>query len=240
MRQRSKNQTGIVIRRLVTPTGDIICTLLGPAGKFKGIARGGLRGPLANKLSLFHHVQVQLYQKPTSDLATIQQAMLEGALPNLAQPERHNLAHFIAELSDLLFLEDDQSDAVRVFDYLASALRGIASQPDPELVGLVMALRLLNLAGFAPNTSSCARCSATPQLLTSQGELLCVKCASRDQDQHSSAPALDFWLNAAKRNIINNMQVQLIDSQRALVWSALARHLQVQKLGKIKSLANFL
>lgn len=63
MRSRSANRSGIVIRRRVTPAGDIIVTLLTPQGKVKAIARGGVRGALSSRLNLFHHVAIQLYHK---------------------------------------------------------------------------------------------------------------------------------------------------------------------------------
>ena len=41
MRSRTANRSGIVIRRRVTPAGDIIVTLLTPQGKLKAV--GGLQ-----------------------------------------------------------------------------------------------------------------------------------------------------------------------------------------------------
>ena len=146
------------MRRRVTPAGDIIVTLLTPQGKIKAIARGGVRGPQASRLNLFHHVGVQLYQTPQSDLATVKQSILEGALPHLCEPERHPYAHLISELADALFQEGEFSE--QVFDLYAGSLRGVSRHADPEWVALVMSYKLLSLAGFAPRTRHCARCGA--------------------------------------------------------------------------------
>ena len=127
-RARSKNSSGIVLRRRLTPQGDIIVSLLTPQGKVKAIARGGIRGPHASRLNLFQHVEVQLYQTPRADLATIQQSLLAGALPSLSQPERHRYAHLLTELTDTLFQEGEYSRAA--FDLYAGCL--LYSSPSPR------------------------------------------------------------------------------------------------------------
>ena len=139
MSTRSTNRSGIVMRRRVTPAGDIIVTLLTPQGKIKAIARGGVRGPQASRLNLFHHVGVQLYQTPQSDLATVKQSILEGALPHLCEPERHPYAHLLSELADALFQEGEFSE--QAFDLYAGSLRGVSHHADPEWVALVMSVQ---------------------------------------------------------------------------------------------------
>lgn len=93
----------------MTPAGDILVTLLTPQGKLKAVARGGVRGPLSSRLNLFHHVGMQVYQGPQNDLASVQQAVLEGALPTLAQPERYAFAHLLAEFAEALYQEGNSA-----------------------------------------------------------------------------------------------------------------------------------
>jgi len=228
---RSTNRSGIVMRRRVTPAGDIIVTLLTPQGKIKAIARGGVRGPQASRLNLFHHVGVQLYQTPQSDLATVKQSILEGALPHLCEPERHPYAHLISELADALFQEGEFSE--QVFDLYAGSLRGVSRHADPEWVALVMSYKLLSLAGFAPRTRHCARCGAAdpahPDPLG--GQLLCGGCSN--QPPHP-AERLEFLREVPRRSVRALMDAPLPQGQRPGVWRALERFVTVQ-IGQVQS-----
>lgn len=231
MRSRTANRSGIIVRRRVTPAGDIIVTMLTPQGKLKAIARGGMRGPLSSRLNLFHHVGVQLYQTPQNDLASVRQAVLEGALPTLAQPERYAYAHLMAEFADTLFQEGEFSE--QAFELFAAALRGIAHQPDPEWVALVMCYKLLGLAGLVPQTSRCARCGAPAPEHPDPvgGQMLCSQCAALPA---YPAPVLDFLRHTVKRTVRANMDSPLEPALRPLLWRALERFTSLQ-LGNVKS-----
>lgn len=225
MRSRSTSRSGIVIRRRVLPSGDILITLLTPQGKLKAIARGGVRGPLSSRLNLFHHVGVQVYQTPQADLATVNQAVLEGALPRLAEPERYAFAHLMAEFADALFQEGEFSE--QAFELFAGALRGVAFQPDPEWVALVMSYKLLGLAGIVPQTARCARCGedhpAHPDPLG--GQLLCGGCAALPP---YPPEALDFLRQAVRRSVRASMDRPVPPEQRPALWRALERFVTVQ------------
>ena len=231
MRSRTANRSGVVIRRRVLPAGDIIVTLLTPQGKLKAIARGGVRGPLSSRLNLFHHVGVQIYQTPQSDLATVKQAVLEGALPRLAEPERYAFAHLMAEFADALFQEGEFSE--QAFDLFAGALRGVAFQPDPEWVALVMSYKLLGLAGIMPQTARCARCGAPepahPDPLG--GQLLCGSCAALPPYPPET---LDFLRQAVRRSVRASMDQPVPPGQRPALWRALERFVTVQ-VGGVQS-----
>ncbi|RJF73017.1 DNA repair protein RecO [Deinococcus cavernae] len=231
MRSRTANRSGIVIRRRVTPAGDIIVTLLTPQGKLKAIARGGVKGPLSSRLNLFHNVGVQVYQAPGNDLASVKQAVLEGALPKLAEPERYAFAHLMAEFADALFQEGEFSE--QAYDLFAGALRGISHQYDPEWVALVMSYKLLGLAGILPQTARCARCGTPdpehPDPLG--GQLLCRNCAALPA---YPPEALDFLRGVVKRTVRASMDAPLPDDQRPALWKALERFVTVQ-VGNVHS-----
>lgn len=231
MRSRTANRSGIVIRRRVTPAGDIIVSLLTPQGKVKAVARGGVRGPLSSSLNLFHHVGAQVYQGPHNDLASIKQAVLEGALPTLAQPERYAFAHLMAEFADALFQEGEFSQ--QAFDLFAASLRGIAHQDDPEWVALVMCYKLLGLAGVVPQTARCARCGAPdpehPDPLG--GQMLCAKCAALP----AYPPAvLDFLRGVMRRSVRTSIEHPVSPSERPRVWWALEKFVSAQ-VGRVQS-----
>lgn len=230
-RARTANRSGIVIRRFVTPAGDVIITLLTPQGKLKTVARGGVKGSLSSSLSLFHHVNTQIYQGPNNELAIVRQAVLEGALPTLAQPERYAYAHLMAEFADALFQEGELSH--QAFDLFAGSLRGIAHQDDPEWVALVMSYKLLGLAGFVPQTNRCVRCQTPePQYPDPHGgQLLCHNCA---RGSAYPAESLDFLQHVVRRSVRTNIEHPVPITQRPAIWQALERFVSLQ-VGKVKS-----
>ncbi len=169
---------GIVIRRTTLPSGDVVATLMSEHGKWRGIARKGrLPGGNVGRLSLFHDVTVQYYRKRDDDLALLTQVSLNGALPNLSRPEVYPYAHVLAELTDALTVDVHLGE--EVYAYLASGLRGLNRHPDPDLVALAYAWKLLGLAGLAPYTADCVHCHATGPLVAldvAAGGLSCARC----------------------------------------------------------------
>ena len=141
---------GIVVRRTVLPSGDVVVTVFGPAGKWRGIARKGKKlGGHTSRLSLFNDVEVQLYaRRPDEDLPLITQVVLSGALPRLADPAVYPYAHVLAELVDRI--TSDKSPDGELFELFASGLRGVHQHPNPSHVALLYAWRLLRASGFAP------------------------------------------------------------------------------------------
>lgn len=236
-RTRSTNRSGIVLRRRITPKGDIIVSLLTPQGKLKAVARGGVRGPHASRLNLFQHVDVQIYQTPQGDLATIQQSQLAGALPSLVRPERHPYAHLLTELADTLFQEGEFSHSA--FELYAGALRGVAHHPDPEWVALVMSYKLLALAGFVLRPH-CTRCAAPDPTFpdTHGGGLLCERCAHQEDRAAQPHPTerLAFLREAPRRSVRVLMEAPLPSQQRPGLWLSLERFVTAQ-VGNLQSWA---
>lgn len=231
MRSRSANRSGIVIRRRVTPKGDLLVWLLTPQGQLRAVARGGARGPHASRLNLFHHVDVQVYAAPGADLAAVQQATLAGALPTLAQPERFVFANLMAEFAALLFQEGEFSGAA--FELFAAALRGVAFQDDPEWVALVMSYKLLALAGFVLDVGRCAKCGAPDPTYPDPvgGALRCQACSGR---AHLPAQSVAFLRGAARRTVRENMAAPVPAEQRRALWRALERFVTTQ-VGPLRS-----
>ncbi len=155
---------GVVIKRHPLPSGDLVVTLLGRMGKWRAVARKGtLPGGNIGRLSLFHDVTVQFYRRNEEDLALLTQVQLNGALPALSGTTTYAYAHLLCELADALTV--DLHLEARVYDYLTSALRGLASHHDPELVALLYAWRLLGVAGLAPRVGACVACGAVAPLV---------------------------------------------------------------------------
>lgn len=228
---RHANRSGIVLRRYVTPAGDVILTLLTPQGKLRAISRGGARGAQQSKLNLFQHIALQTYATPQSDLPTIQQVALEGALPKLAGPSRYGYAHLLAELADALFQEGEQ--AAQAFDLFSGALRGLSHHDDPEWVALVMSYKLIILAGFVPRAAACARCGAEnarhPDPLS--GHLVCGACAELPALPED---AVAFLRAVARSTVRQLMRWDTPDGARQSLWRALERFVTLH-VGEVRS-----
>lgn len=157
---RYQTRSGIVLRRKATPTGDVVLSLLTPDGKLRGVARAGAKNSLAAKVNLFHHLTVQVYQRPGNEIALLSEILLEGALENLTKPEVYPYAHWLAELADKLYQEDDFVGQTG-FELVSGALRGLARHTDPNRIAMVMAWKLLAAHGLFPRVSSCLETGET-------------------------------------------------------------------------------
>ncbi len=224
---------GIVIRRKVLPSGDVVATLLSRHGKWRGIGRKGrVVGGNLGRLSLFHDVSVQYYRRREDDLALLTQVTLNGALPNLSRPEIYPYAHLLAELTDAMTMDVHLGD--QAYTYLASGFRGLDQHPQPERVALAYAWRMLSLAGMAPRTDACVVCGSTAALThldVSAGGLTCEACRRGIPIGTEAARELHRFGVAGLRTAID---APLSDS--ALHWRLLARYLSFH-VHELRSLA---
>jgi len=174
-----KVSDGIVIRRAALPSGDVVVTLMNQSGKWRAVARkGSLPGGNLGRLSLFHDVNVQFYKKGDDSLALLTQVQLNGALARLTDPAVYPYAHLITELVDALTVDVHLGE--RLYDYLASGLRGLNVHTDPEHVALLYSWRLLAVAGLAPRLANCVRCgseAAGAAFDVAGGGLTCAACS---------------------------------------------------------------
>lgn len=167
---RYQVRQGIVIRRAPLPSGDVVVTLLSPDGKWRAVARKGrLPGGNPGRLSLFHDVTVQSYARREDDLAVVAQVRLAGALPRLSDPSVYPYAHLLAELADRLTVDVHLGEPLHA--WLASGLRGLDRDEDPERVALVHAWMLLRVSGLAPDLSEPGEDGASARLDVAGGRL---------------------------------------------------------------------
>jgi DNA repair protein RecO (recombination protein O) len=126
---------------------------------------------------LCHDVTGQFYRTRDDDLALLTRVQLNGALPALTRPDVYPYAHLLAELVDELTGEVHLGE--KLYEYLASGLRGLNSYGDPEHVALLYAWRLLGVAGLPPRLDACARCGRDAELVAfdeAAGGLTCCDC----------------------------------------------------------------
>ena len=160
---RYRTRSGIVLRRSVTPAGDVILVIFTPEGKMRGVARSGVKGSRSPRLNLFQHLTVQVYERPGNDLPTITQIVLEGALVGLAKPDVYPYAHLLAELADKLYQDADHVGQTG-FELLAGGLRGLVRHEDPDRVALVICWKLLAANGLYPRVHACIETGDTENL----------------------------------------------------------------------------
>lgn len=147
--ERYRLSEGLVVGRKPLPAGDLILSFVGPEGAAQAIARKALRPTgRSGRLSLFHHLKYQVYQKPGSDLPTLTQVELVGRLEGLEAPGRFPYASFMAELA---FRIASPEVSGRIWPLLTSGLKGIAKHQSPRIALLWASWRVLKAAGLAPN-----------------------------------------------------------------------------------------
>lgn len=232
--QRYTVADGLVIRRRSLPSGDVIVTLFNRDGKWRAVARKGKAvGGNLGRLSLFHDVTVQYYRRNDNDLALLTQVQLNGALPRLSEPQIYPFAHLLAELVDELTVDVQLGE--RMYDYLASGLRGLNRHHDPELVALLYAWRLLALAGLSPNLSACVSCGASDSLVgfdAAAGGLCCAACRSGSALGAEVICELRRLVSAPLRSALEEPI-----TQRPTQWQLLSRYLDYH-VARLRSLAD--
>ena len=226
MSSRYRTRSGIVLKRHVTPAGDVILELLTPEGKLRGVARGGVKGSRSPRLNLFQHLTVQTYEKPGNDLATISEIVLEGALPGLSNPEVYPFAHFLCELADKLYQEEDFVGQAG-FELFTGGLRGLVRHQDPDRITLLIAWKLLALHGMFPRVSSCIETGVFENLTHFDAGQAGVTSARVGRGLNIGEDAIEELGNIARGTVREVLEEQLSDSARAGLWLALEAYLGV-------------
>lgn len=191
--QRYRVREGIVVRRTPLPSGDVVVTLLSPDGKWRAVARKGrLLGGNPGRLSLFHDVTLQVYQRREGDLAVVSQVRLNGALPRLSDPAVYPYAHLLAELADRLTVDVHVGEPLHA--WLASGLRGLNEDDDPERVALIHAWMLLRVAGLGPDAGDAATEGAATGAAAPDDAITATGTATEHvaAQGHDAAPRFDL------------------------------------------------
>ncbi len=183
----------IVIRSY--PFGEhhkIIIFYTSDFGKVRTAAYG-VRGPksrFGGSLELLNHGTLVFSERPNKDLRTVQEFDLIDAFDGVKEDfERTTYGCYLAELVNAI--ESDQTANRGVFRLLQHGFDGLSRVDDIALLARGFELKLLDIAGFAPQLSQCVACSSQPsgaalRFSTRLGGLLCENCEHHD----SSAPQL--------------------------------------------------
>jgi DNA repair protein RecO (recombination protein O) len=231
---RFRTRSGIVVRRYKTPAGDIILSLLTPEGKIKGICKAGARNQHASRLNLFQHLTVQTYERPNSDLLTLNELVLEGALPGLSDPGVYPFAHFLAELADKLYQDDDFVGQAG-FELFSGGLRGLVRHGDPDRVTLVIAWKLMALHGLFPRVQACIDTNDTIALTHFDAARGGVTSARVARGVRVGEAAIEE-LNLIAQNTVREVLEETLETDtRNGLWAALEAYVTAQ-VGALKSL----
>ncbi len=159
-RERSFRTEAIILRRADFGEADRLLTIFTPRhGKQRAIAKGA-RKPAARKtghVELFARTDLLLYRG--RDLLIVTQAeMTEPYLPLREDLTRAAYANYVAELLDRFTTDEDEAESAALFDLLDATLRRLCGPADLRVAARFYEMRLLDLAGFRPELTRCARC----------------------------------------------------------------------------------
>jgi DNA repair protein RecO (recombination protein O) len=172
----------VVLRKLDYGEADRIFTLLTrDHGKVGAIAKGVRRvnSKLAAALELYSQVDVLLAHGRNLDV--VAEARRAGEAPRLdADIERTSRAALVVELAERIC--EDRHPLEGLYDLTVNALDGLAVDPEPRRAAAWFLARALDLMGYAPQLTACARCE---RLLAPEpapfdaaaGGFVCSSCA---------------------------------------------------------------
>ncbi len=222
-----KKTDAIVIRSY--PFGEyhkIIIFYTSDFGKVQAAAYG-VRGPrsrFGGSLELLNYGTLVFSERPNKDLRIVQDFDLIDAYDGIkADFDRTTYGCYLAELVNAI--ESEQPANQGVFRLLQHGFDGLSQVDDIALLARGFELKLLDIAGFAPQLSQCVVCASQPsgatlRFSTRLGGVLCDNCTHDD----SNAPQLArgscelmkylrncdlAYLNRVQASKLNHRQLQL-------------------------------
>lgn len=130
----------------------IVAVLTATHGEVRGVlrsARGG-RVPLAGAVQILSKVEVELFRKPSAELATFTRIdLLQSSFPLAGDLEQSSAAAVVAELLSTYCPPDEP--APRRFRLGCAALDGLLAGIDPDRVVAYVQYWVLRLGGLMPD-----------------------------------------------------------------------------------------
>jgi DNA repair protein RecO (recombination protein O) len=228
---RYRTRSGIVLRRSVTPAGDVILSLFTPEGKQRMVARSGVKGSRSTRLNLFQHLTLQTYDRPGNVLSTITQVQLEGALSGLTNPSRYPYAHLLSEMADRVWQENDFVGQAG-FELFSGGLRGLARHHDPDRVALVITWKMLALHGLYPRVHRCLETGDETGLTHFDPVAGSVLSSRAARGLRLGEHAIEELQRMAYGTVREVLEAEISPETRKALWHALEAYTRVQ-LGEI-------
>lgn len=193
-------EAAIVLKSRPYREADSLITIFGKQhGKAGAIAKG-VRKPkskLQAGLYPLSYTVVELYQGRSSLLTVVGAELGQGFGRMRNNLESLSWGLFLADVVDTLWSEHDAS--TETFQWLMVGLDALNQGRAPATVGMTVAWRCLELAGYAPEWTWCVQCrqpidnKGQVGLLLSQGEALCADCMRDRSSFKVSLGTLKTW-----------------------------------------------
>ena len=199
-------------------------------GKVRAAAYG-VRGPrsrFGGSLELLNHGTLVFSERPNKELRIVQDFDIIDAFDGIkADFDRTTYGCYLAELVNAI--ESEQTANQGVFRLLQHGFDGLSQVDDIALLARAFELKLLDIAGFAPQLSQCVVCASPPSgatlmFSTRLGGLLCDDCKHNDSNApqlaRGSCELMNYLrkcdlahLNRVQASNLNHRQLQLVLSR---------------------------
>lgn len=181
-----KKVEGIVIKSTDYGEANKVITLYTrEAGKIGLMARGAKKtnSRFSSASQLFTYGTYLFY--PSSGLGGLQQADVIDGFRHI-QEDIFSTA-YAAYIVELLYrLTEDKRPNPYLFELLYQGLHYMNEEVDPEVIKFMFELKMLPVAGIAPELDQCVRCHATEghfSFSVREGGFLCHRCESIDPNR---------------------------------------------------------
>ncbi|MFH0810549.1 MAG: DNA repair protein RecO [Pseudomonadota bacterium] len=206
MRSYLKTPALILSGRDLNESDRLMSLLSRDLGRFSAVAKGAKRSTrrFAGCLELFSLVEACLIDSGRGLLLLESCALLDPYPAIRADVARYGHACFLCEMAKELFPE--REPFAEAFNLLSHALAELNAGGHILSMSRMTELRLLVVAGFAPQLGGCRRCQAPvgPQnmrFVPEQGSVFCPTCAPEGHAVDVSAGTLRLLMEAARLDL---------------------------------------
>ncbi|MEK3881610.1 DNA repair protein RecO [Paenibacillus sp. PL2-23] len=225
---------GIVVRCMDYGESNKIVTLLTKTNGKAGVLIKGAKKVRSRHSSLaqpFTYGEYQYFRG--SGLGTLNHGeIIESHHDLRMQLDLSAYAAYAAELTDRTLQEDEPS--VFYFEQLKACLAALSDGKDPQIVIHLYEMRVLDLAGYAPELEECVSCGnrVGPFKLSAQaGGILCARCGGRDPSAAAISESAHKLLRLFRRMDMRRLGAISVKTDTKLELKRLMRSLMDVQLG---------
>ena len=234
----------IVIRTFPLREFHKIITFYTPDfGKVKAVAHGvkSAKSRLGGSLELLNHGTLLFNHRENRELQSITDfSLIDGFDAIRADFTRITYGCYFAELVDVMASEGVANP--EVFDLLQNTYQFLAQATDVPLLARAFELKFLDCAGYGPQLSRCAYCSAViaGKLLAfsvRHGGVLCADCEYRDAATVSLMPGSCELLKMLRKSELGSLnRIRASERNHSELKRALGNFIEYHTERKLKSL----
>lgn len=194
-------EAGIVLKSRPYREADSLVTIFGQAhGKIGAIAKGVRRPKSKLQAGLYplSYVMVELYQGRASMATVIGADIIQGFGRMRDDLTALSWGMVLVDIVDGLWSDYDASP--ETFQWLILGLEALNQGRDPATVGMTVAWRCLEVAGYAPEWGQCRDCGrplgqqkGPIALVVAQGQAQCQDCVGGKPTESLSLGSYKTW-----------------------------------------------